>query len=57
MAAIEALPERARRAFILFRFEELKQAEIARVMNISISAVEKHIRLGMVRIGQVLQDD
>lgn len=57
MAAIEALPERARKAFILFRFEELKQAEIAQHMGISVSAVEKHIRLGMVRVGQALRDD
>lgn len=57
MATIETLPERARKAFILFRFEEMKQADIARHMGISISAVEKHVRLGMMRVAQALKDE
>jgi len=55
--AIEALPERARQALILFRFEGMKQAEIARHMGISVSAVEKHIKLGMMRIAAACRED
>lgn len=53
-AAVESLPERARRAFVLFRFDGMRQADIAAHMGISLSAVEKHLRLGMVRVAQVL---
>lgn len=41
--AVEELPERTRAAFVLHRFEELKYAEIARRLGVSVSAVEKHI--------------
>ncbi len=47
---IAGLPERARQAFVLFRFEGMKQAEIAERMGITVSAVEKHIKLGMIRL-------
>lgn len=57
LAAIEALPERARHAVLLFRFEGMKQAEIARLMGISVSAVEKHIKLGMVRLNEAMKDE
>jgi RNA polymerase sigma-70 factor (ECF subfamily) len=43
VAALEDLPERTRFAFVLHRFEGMKQAEIARRLGISVSAVEKHI--------------
>lgn len=45
--AVEALPEGARRALMLYRFEGLGQGEIARVMGISRSGVEKHLALAM----------
>lgn len=53
---IASLPERARQAFLLFRFENMKQADIANHMGISVSAVEKHIKLGMVRLASALVD-
>lgn len=56
MDAIMDLPARARQALLLFRFEDLKQAEIAERMGISVSAVEKHIKLGMIRIADALDD-
>jgi RNA polymerase sigma-70 factor (ECF subfamily) len=55
-AQIAALPERSREAFVLFRFEGMRQAEIAAHMGISISAVEKHVKLGMVRIAAALAE-
>jgi RNA polymerase sigma-70 factor (ECF subfamily) len=43
MCALEALPPRMREAFTLHKLEGHSHAETARAMNISISAVEKHI--------------
>lgn len=48
IATIEALPPRCREAFVLYVFDELGHAEIARRMGISVSMVEKHVVRGMV---------
>ncbi len=40
-AALESMPERMRRAFRLFRFEELPRKDIAADLGISVSGVEK----------------
>lgn len=45
--AIAALPEKARRAFILSRFEELTYREIAQRLSVSESSVEKYIILAL----------
>ncbi|MDA8448007.1 sigma-70 family RNA polymerase sigma factor [Paracidovorax valerianellae] len=47
LAAIGALPLRCREAFILYKFDGLTQAEIARQMGISTTMVERHIQRGM----------
>lgn len=44
------LPERTRVVFLLHRFEELKYAEIATRLDISVSSVEKHMMEAMRRI-------
>ncbi len=54
LAAIESLPPRCREAFILFKFDELPQAEIAERMCISRNMVEKHIIAGMVACRRAL---
>jgi len=41
--ALEALPEKPRRAFILFRLEGRSQAEIAAELGVSVSMVKKYI--------------
>ena len=41
--AFHKLPSRAKLAFRLHRFDGLKYTEIAEVMNVSVSAVEKNI--------------
>lgn len=41
-AALESLSERTRDVFMLIRVEHMKQAEIAALFGISVSAVEKH---------------
>jgi RNA polymerase sigma-70 factor (ECF subfamily) len=42
-AALEAMPARTRAIFLLFRLEHLRQAEIADLYGISVSAVQKHL--------------
>jgi len=54
--AIDALPEGARRALRLYRFEGMGQAEIARTLGISRSGVEKHLALAMKRLRNSLAD-
>lgn len=54
--AIAELPPGARRALQLFRFEEHSQAEIAEIMGISRSGVEKHLALAMKHLRNALCD-
>jgi RNA polymerase sigma-70 factor (ECF subfamily) len=54
--SIASLPERTRQALLLFRFEGKRQAEIARHMNISVSAVEKLVKRGMIAIAAAIAD-
>jgi RNA polymerase sigma-70 factor (ECF subfamily) len=54
--AIADLPEGARRALRLYRFDEIGQKEIAEIMGISRSGVEKHLALAMKRLRQALAD-
>ena len=54
--AIAALPPGARRALQLYRFEERGQAEIAEIMGISRSGVEKHLALAMKMLRNALSD-
>lgn len=47
LAVIGKLPLRCREAFILHKFDDLSQAEVARRMGISVTMVERHIKLAM----------
>jgi RNA polymerase sigma-70 factor (ECF subfamily) len=44
------LPERTRTVFILNRFEDMKAAEIARRLGLSVSAVEKHMMRALAHL-------
>jgi len=52
--AIETLPQGARRALWLYRMEERGQADVARVMGISRSGVEKHLTVAMRHLRKIL---
>lgn len=43
VAALHELDERTRNVLVLCRLEQMKQKDIARVMGISVSSVEKHL--------------
>lgn len=55
-AAIAKLPEGAGRALRLYRFDGLGQGEIAQIMGISRSGVEKHLALAMKHLRNALAD-
>ncbi|MDR2856988.1 MAG: RNA polymerase sigma factor [Novosphingobium sp.] len=54
--SIAALPPGARRALQLHRFDGHGQAEVARLMGISRSGVEKHLALAMRHLRTALAD-
>lgn len=54
--AIHNLPEKCREIFILCRFEELKYAEIADRLNISVKTVEMQISIALKKLRQELAD-
>ncbi|MCT2398196.1 RNA polymerase sigma factor [Novosphingobium mangrovi (ex Huang et al. 2023)] len=54
--AIADLPPGAQRALRLYRFEDKGQKEIAEIMGISRSGVEKHLALAMKRLREALAD-
>ena len=54
--AIDQLPEQCRKVFMMSRFEELKQQEIADRLNISIKTVKNHITHALKQLNKVLAD-
>ncbi len=54
--AIQNLPERCREIFLLCRFEELKYAEIASRLNISVKTVEMQISIALRKLREELSD-
>ncbi len=53
--AIAALPEHQRIVFMMNRFNDLKYAEIADLLEISVKAVEKRMHGALVALRQVLK--
>ena len=49
LAAVDALPPKCREVFVLRRFEDQSQDQIAERLGISRNMVEKHLRLAMER--------
>lgn len=56
MTAIESLPPRCRRAFILHKIDGLSHAEVAAQMEISLNMVERHIMLAVAACRKALGD-
>ncbi len=54
--ALDELPPQCRKVFMLSRFEEKKNKEIAEELNISVKVVEKHITKGLKIFRTALKD-
>ncbi len=54
--AVAHLPPKCRKAFLLRRIEELQYKQIANRMNISVSAVEKHVVTGLLKCNAYLRE-
>lgn len=55
-AVLNTLPDRCRQIFVLSRFENKKNREIAEELNISIKAVEKQISKALATIRAEMKD-
>ncbi|MEO6366470.1 MAG: RNA polymerase sigma factor [Steroidobacteraceae bacterium] len=55
-AAMQTLPDAARRAFFLHKIDGLSHAEVAAKLGISRSGVEKHIAVAMKHLRRALLD-
>ncbi len=54
--AIQSLPEQCRRVFQMSRVDELKYAEIAEILSISIKTVENHMAKALKLLREKLAD-
>lgn len=54
--AIKDLPPKCRQVFLLYKFEELPHAEIARRLGISKNMVEKHVMKAMAHCRRRVED-
>ena len=54
VAALEALPERTRAVFLLYHFDQLPQAEIARRLGIAVRTVENNMAKAHAHVATVM---
>lgn len=54
IAALEALPERTRAVFVLYHFDNLPQAEIARRLGVAVRTVENNMARAHAHIAAVM---
>jgi len=54
--ALNKLPENQRIAFVLFRYDELPQKEIAEIMGLSVSAVESLVHRARKNLYKLLEN-
>jgi RNA polymerase sigma factor (sigma-70 family) len=55
-AAVERLPPLCRRVFVLRKVHKLSHAEIAQVLGVAHSTIEKHVAKGLTRCRDYLRD-
>ncbi len=54
-SAIEALPEKCKKVFLLSKMEELSYKEIAEKLELSIKTVESQMRIAFIKIREYLK--
>ena len=54
---LDGLPDKPRRAFLLYRLDGMSQAEIAAQLGVSVSSVKKYVAQGLVHCHRALQED
>lgn len=54
-SAIDSLPEKCRRVFMMSRFEDKKYKDIAAELDISSKTVERHMGIALERLRQMLK--
>jgi len=52
---IESLPTKTKQAFVLYKFKNQSQSQIAEQMGVSVSMVEKHLATAMLACRQALK--
>ncbi len=55
VAALDDLHPNARSVFVLCRFENMTQAEVAKRLGLSVSAVEKHMTSALARLREAIE--
>ena len=55
--AILSLPERMRVCFILFAIEDLKQSQIAEILNLNVGTVKANIFHAKMKLRKIIADD
>lgn len=55
--AVAALPEKCRKVYLLRKVHGLPHKEIAKQMNISLSSVEKYLKMGIVSCRAAMKED
>jgi RNA polymerase sigma factor (sigma-70 family) len=56
-SALQQLEERTLKVFVLCRLEQMKQKEIADLLGISVSAVEKHLVKALAHVARWMEKD
>ncbi|MBL4837218.1 MAG: RNA polymerase sigma factor [Kordiimonadaceae bacterium] len=54
--AVANLPPKCRQAFLMRKVDGLRVKDVARALDISVSGVEKHIALGLVKCSQYFRE-
>jgi RNA polymerase sigma factor (sigma-70 family) len=57
VSALRELGQRTREIFVLYRLENVKQADIAQLMGISVSAVGQHLARALAHLARRMDND
>ena len=55
--AVSTLPPRCKQVFLMRKLEGLKLKQIATRLNLSVSGVEKHVAVGLIKCSQFMREE